>query len=133
MINAAAAPTCGAAADVPKKLYLRSPSISSAPKSTVVFTPFGATKSGLLRCATSPVITSPPREEKDAGANSSRLYAGVARYEMAPTEIDFSAFACPTTVDDPAYPTNCGTPRKKMYLNRGAEGIPAAVAFTIMR
>ena len=52
----------GAAAEVPKKLGNWSPSIFNELKLTVVFTPSGAVKSGLLR--STPFIGVPPREEK---------------------------------------------------------------------
>src|SRR5678816_1955279 len=61
MSNAATPPAWGAAAEVPKKFGSPSPSMSSEWKSTVVFPPSGAQKSGLLR--TCPLTGVPPSDE----------------------------------------------------------------------
>ena len=62
--KAPTAAACGAAADVPKKLGIRSWSISTPLKSTVVLTPFGAAISGLFLLF--PFTLMPPLDEKEA-------------------------------------------------------------------
>jgi len=75
---------------------------SPLPKSTVVFTPFGAVISGLAR--TSPFTGVPPTEENDmitGTGNSLGLYMGFLSKRTAPTEMAPAAFGCPTMVDEP--------------------------------
>ena len=118
--RAATPAACGAAAEVPKKLGKMSPSIafpSANPKLTVVFTPFGATKSGLFLFT--PFIKTPPLDEKEAIVGGFIPKAGVFLYKTAPTAMAFSAFACPKIVPWPwLNSTILPSPLKITYLKR---------------
>ena len=73
-----AAPTCGAAAEVPEKLGKASLSISEdPPKSTVVLAPLGPQISGLF--LNSPSTLVPPLDENEATVGISHPKLGVLR------------------------------------------------------
>ena len=89
----AIAAACGADAEVPKKLGSLSGSpLYSLPRFTLVFTPFGAVKSGLSLKLASPDIGVPPVEEK-----ASR--SAVLSYLMAHTVMASAELAWPTIVE----------------------------------
>src|SRR4051812_9367690 len=105
-MRAATAATCGADADVPKKLGRPLPSEAGPGEKKVVSAPSGPTTPGWSRVtgeprrlpAVSKQMAVPPADENDSSTAGLTPKPGVFVYRAAPTPIAPAALAWPTSV-----------------------------------